>query len=108
MYSMPVGLDNFREMIAREYYFVDKTKFIKELLDSNAMVTLITRPRRFGKTLAMRMLQEFFDINAAGRDTFKGLNISRAGEKYTKFGKILPRQIFKTNLPSIKFVLSTK
>ena len=82
MYSMPVGLDNFREMIAREYYFVDKTKFIKELLDSNAMVTLITRPRRFGKTLAMRMLQEFFDINAAGRDTFKGLNISRAGEKY--------------------------
>ena len=82
LYSMPVGLDNFREMIAREYYFVDKTKFIKELLDSNAMVTLITRPRRFGKTLAMRMLQEFFDINAAGRDTFKGLNISRAGEKY--------------------------
>ncbi|MDY4882864.1 MAG: AAA family ATPase [Anaerovibrio sp.] len=82
MYSMPVGLDNFREMIARGYYFVDKTKFIKELLDSNAMVTLITRPRRFGKTLAMRMLQEFFDINAAGRDTFKGLNISRAGEKY--------------------------
>ena len=82
MYSMPVGLDNFREMITREYYFVDKTKFIKELLDSNAMVTLITRPRRFGKTLAMRMLQEFFDINAAGRDTFKGLNISRAGEKY--------------------------
>ena len=82
MYSMPVGLDNFREMIAREYYFVDKTKFIKELLDSNAMVTLITRHRRFGKTLAMRMLQEFFDINAAGRDTFKGLNISRAGEKY--------------------------
>ena len=82
MYAMPVGLDNFREMIAREYYFVDKTKFIKELLDSNAMVTLITRPRRFGKTLAMRMLQEFFDINAAGRDTFKGLNISRAGEKY--------------------------
>ena len=43
---------------------------------------MITRPRRFGKTLAMRMLQEFFDINAAGRDTFKGLNISRAGEKY--------------------------
>ena len=82
MYSMPVGLDNFREMIAREYYFVDKTKFIKELLDSNAMVTLITRPRRFGKTLAMRMLQEIFDINAAGRDTSKGLNISRAGEKY--------------------------
>lgn len=82
MYAMPVGVDNFREMVAREYYFVDKTNFIRELLDNKNKVTLITRPRRFGKTLAMRMLQEFFDINAAGRDTFKGLNISRAGEKY--------------------------
>lgn len=82
MYAMPVGVDNFREMISRDYYFVDKTNFIKELLDNKNKVTLITRPRRFGKTLAMRMLQEFFDINAAGRDTFKGLNISRAGEKY--------------------------
>ena len=82
MYGMPVGVDNFREMVAREYYFVDKTNFIKELLDNKNKVTLITRPRRFGKTLAMRMLQEFFDINAVGRDTFKGLNISRAGEKY--------------------------
>lgn len=82
MYAMPVGVDNFREMVSRDYYFVDKTNFIKELLDNKNKVTLITRPRRFGKTLAMRMLQEFFDINAAGRDTFKGLSISRAGEKY--------------------------
>ena len=82
MYAMPVGVDNFAKIIENKYYFVDKTNFIKELLDKKAMVTLITRPRRFGKTLAMRMLQEFFDINAAGRDTFKGLNISRAGEKY--------------------------
>ena len=82
MYAMPVGVDNFREMVSRDYYFVDKTNFIKELLDNKNKVTLITRPRRFGKTLAMRMLQEFFDINAAGRDTFKGLNISQAGEKY--------------------------
>ena len=82
MYAMPVGVDNFREMVSRDYYFVDKTNFIKELLDNKNKVTLITRPRRFGKSHAMRMLQEFFDINAAGRDTFKGLNISRAGEKY--------------------------
>ena len=82
MYAMPVGVDNFAKIIENEYYFVDKTNFIRELLDKKAMVTLITRPRRFGKTLAMRMLQEFFDINAAGRDTFKGLNISRAGEEY--------------------------
>ena len=90
MYAMPVGVDNFREMVSRDYYFVDKTNFIKELLDNKNKVTLITRPRRFGKTLAMRMLQEFFDINAAGRDTFKGLNISRAGEKYIQHrGKYL-------------------
>lgn len=84
MYAMPVGVDNFAKIIENEYYFVDKTNFIRELLDKKAMVTLITRPRRFGKTLAMRMLQEFFDINAAGRDTFKGLNISRAGEQYMR------------------------
>ena len=90
MYAMPVGVDNFREMVSRDYYFVDKTNFIRELLDNKNKVTLITRPRRFGKTLAMRMLQEFFDINAAGRDTFKGLNISRAGEKYIQHrGKYL-------------------
>ena len=82
MYAMPVGVDNFREMVSRDYYFVDKTNFIRELLDNKNKVTLITRPRRFGKTLAMRMQQEIFDLNAAGRDTFKGLNISRAGEKY--------------------------
>lgn len=82
MYAMPVGVDNFAKIIENKYYFVDKTNFIRELLDKKAMVTLITRPRRFGKTLAMRMLQEFFDINAAGRDTFRGLNISRAGEEY--------------------------
>ena len=82
MYGMPVGMDNFSKIIENKYYFVDKTNFIKELLDNKNEVTLITRPRRFGKTLAMRMLQEFFDINAAGRDTFKGLNISLAGEKY--------------------------
>lgn len=48
MYAMPVGVDNFREMVSRDYYFVDKTNFIKELLDHKNKVTLITRPRRFG------------------------------------------------------------
>ena len=94
MYAMPVGVDNFREMVSRDYYFVDKTNFIKELLDNKNKVTLITRPRRFGKTLAMRMLQEFFDINAAGRDTFKGLNISRAGEKYMQHRGKYPVSFF--------------
>ena len=48
---MPVGIEDFKELIQNEYYFVDKTRFLKELLDSKGKITLITRPRRFGKTL---------------------------------------------------------
>ena len=82
MYVMPVGVDNFRELVDNGYYFVDKTNFIKELLDNKNKVTLITRPRRFGKTLTMRMLQEFFDVNSDSGDLFAGLRISQAGETY--------------------------
>ena len=82
MYAMPIGVDSFRNLIEEKYYFVDKTNFIKDLLDNKSKVTLITRPRRFGKTLAMRMLQEFFDINSADRNLFVGLKISHAGEEY--------------------------
>lgn len=60
MYAMPVDVDSFREIIEKKYYFVDKTHFIKELIDNKTKVTLITRPRRFGKTLSMSMLKEFF------------------------------------------------
>lgn len=57
----PLGIDNFRELVEEQYYFVDKTYFIKDLLDTRAKVTLLTRPRRFGKTLTLSMLKEFFD-----------------------------------------------
>lgn len=76
MYKMPMGIDNFRELIEKNYYFVDKTLLIKELLDSGSKVTLITRSRRFGKTLAQSMLKEFFDINSAESNIFDGLKIS--------------------------------
>ena len=82
MRKMPIGIENFRELIEGNYYFVDKTLFIKELLDSRSKVTLFTRPRRFGKTLSMSMLKEFFDINAADSDIFDGLKISYAGKQY--------------------------
>ncbi|MGM9539105.1 AAA family ATPase [Anaerovibrio sp.] len=82
MCKMPIGIENFRELIEGNYYFVDKTLFIKELLDSRSKVTLFTRPRRFGKTLSMSMLKEFFDINAADSDIFAELKISRAGNQY--------------------------
>ncbi|MBR4696437.1 MAG: AAA family ATPase, partial [Selenomonadaceae bacterium] len=83
---MPVGIEDFRELIQNEYYFVDKTRFIKELLDSKGKITLITRPRRFGKTLALSMLQYFFTLENAeeNRKLFDGLDIERAGEKYLR------------------------
>ena len=54
---LPIGIDNFEKLITRGYYFIDKTMLIKELLDKKADVNLFTRPRRFGKTLNMSMLQ---------------------------------------------------
>ena len=80
---MPVGVDDFKEVIT-QYYFVDKTRFIKELINGHSKVTLITRPRRFGKTLMMSMLYYFFtNENAAeNRGLFAGSEVERAGEEY--------------------------
>ena len=58
---LPIGIDNFQMLITKGYYFIDKTRFIKELLDKKGAVTLFTRPRRFGKTLNISMLQYFFE-----------------------------------------------
>lgn len=81
--KIPIGIEDFAEIIRRNCYFVDKTLMIRDILDSGAMVTLFTRPRRFGKTLNMSMLQRFFE--KTGNDNsylFEGLNITRAGEQY--------------------------
>ena len=73
-----IGIEFFRRIREENRCYVDKTGFIEELLSSNqAMVSLITRPRRFGKTLTMTMLQEFFDIGRDSRAIFEGLAISR-------------------------------
>ena len=58
---MPVGVEDFEKLITEEYYYVDKTLFIKEILDQKADVNIFTRPRRFGKTLALSMLKYFFE-----------------------------------------------
>ena len=90
---LPIGIDNFEMLITRGYYFVDKTLLIKDLLDNKAAVNLFTRPRRFGKTLNMSMLQYYFEDR---RDEFtgekidnsylfEGLNIKRESEKYTQY-----------------------
>ena len=58
---LPIGLEKYAEMVKIESYYVDKTKFIKELLDLKGKVNLFLRPRRFGKTLGLSMLRYFFE-----------------------------------------------
>ena len=57
--KIAIGVEDFKEIIDKDGYFVDKTLMIKELIESNAKVTLFTRPRRFGKSLNMNMLKPF-------------------------------------------------
>lgn len=86
---LPVGVDDFEKLVTRGYYFIDKTNIMRDLLDMKGDVNLFTRPRRFGKTLSMSMLQYFFedmrDKDGARIDNtalFEGLNIMQAGEQY--------------------------
>ncbi|MBQ1509783.1 MAG: AAA family ATPase, partial [Selenomonadaceae bacterium] len=81
---MPIGVDDFRELVTKKYCFVDKTRFIKEMLDRHSKVTLITRPRRFGKTLNLSMLRYFFALEnrEKNRELFVGLDVEQAGEEY--------------------------
>ena len=82
---IPVGTEDFKVLVDKEYCFVDKTLLIKDLLDEGAAVNLITRPRRFGKTLNMSMIQRFFEkTEKSNAYLFEGLKINNAGEKYLK------------------------
>ena len=74
--KLPIGIENFAKLQAEDFYYVDKTMLIKELLDNWAEVNLFTRPRRFGKTLNMSMLKAFFELNG-DKNCFKGTRISR-------------------------------
>ena len=84
MWKMPIGIDDFQKIRDEHYYFVDKTDFIRRLIDEHSAVTLITRPRRFGKTLTMSMLEWFFSIEkeAQSRHLFDGLTVEQAGAEY--------------------------
>ncbi|MCI8796062.1 MAG: AAA family ATPase [Dorea sp.] len=73
---LPVGVENFEQIINDNYYYVDKTGLISELLRNGGMVNLFTRPRRFGKTLNMSMLEHFFSIEGE-KSIFDGLEISK-------------------------------
>ena len=88
--NVAIGIQNFNEIIEKNYFYIDKTAFIKEWWDSGDSVTLITRPRRFGKTLNMSMTEQFFSLKYANRgDLFEGLAIWNE-EEYRKIQGTYP------------------
>ena len=104
--ALPVGVENFEDIVKSEYYYVDKTMFIKELLDLKGKVNLFTRPRRFGKTLNLSMLRYFFEDtghekrNEQNKSLFQGMKIIEAGENYTSQMGMYP--VFELTLKSAK------
>ena len=82
--KLPIGIDGFEKIMTNDFYYVDKTLFIKELLQNWGEVNLFTRPRRFGKTLNMSMLRNFFEV---GSDPalFDGLKIAQEKELCEKY-----------------------
>ena len=104
---IPIGIENYKEIIEYNYYYIDKTLFIKELLDNRSKAFLITRPRRFGKTLAQSTLQTFFeDARDENGDKierlhyFEGKKIMEAGEEYLAHAGKYP--VIKLSLKSAK------
>lgn len=75
LYRLPVGIESFEEIRKNEFYYIDKTKLIEQLLENWGKVNLFTRPRRFGKTLNMSMLRSFFEIGT-DKSLFNGLYIT--------------------------------
>lgn len=78
--QLPVGIENFAKVRDGGFYYVDKTAFIKELLKTQFEANLVTRPRGFGKSLTMSMLEDFFDISRDSKKHFEGLEISNETE----------------------------
>lgn len=103
--ALPIGVDNFEKLVS-EYYYVDKTLFIKELIDLKGEVNLFTRPRQFGKTLNLSMLRCFFEDtgneeqNARNAALFQGLKIMEAGSVYT--GQMGKYPVINLSLKSAK------
>lgn len=84
MYGIGIGQSDFRALRIRKNYYIDKTIYIKDVIDNQASVLLVTRPRRFGKTLNMSMLKYYFDCTKKdSKELFDGLKIMEQEEKYT-------------------------
>lgn len=84
MQGIGIGVSDFKMLRVRNNYFIDKSLFIKDIIDNQSSVALITRPRRFGKTLNMSMLKYYFDCTEKdSKELFEGLKIMEQGEEYT-------------------------
>ncbi len=84
MTGIGIGISDFKMLRKRENYYIDKTMFIKDIIDNQSAVNVITRPRRFGKTLNMSMLKYYFDCRQKdNKELFEGLKIMNQDEKYT-------------------------
>ena len=80
MKRLAIGVDDFKEIIKEDFYYIDKTKFIEDILEDGSKVKLLNRPRRFGKTINMTTLKYFFDIKNAeeNRKLFNNLYIEKS------------------------------
>ena len=88
--TVGIGIQDFEKLITSNSFYVDKTSFIKEWWENNDEVTLITRPRRFGKTLTMDMIRRFFSVEYAGKgEVFEGFSIWEE-EKYRQLQGTYP------------------
>ncbi len=84
MTGIGIGLSDFRVLRLRRNYYIDKTEFIKHIIDNQSSVIVITRPRRFGKTLNLSTLRYYFDNRVTdAKELFQGLKIMQLGEHYT-------------------------
>ena len=81
--QIPQSIDYYDELVKGNYYYVDKTLLVKDIIDNGSKVTLYARPRRFGKSMNLSMLDCFFNIDGRGKDLFEGTKILDAGERYT-------------------------
>jgi len=116
MKQPPVSVDNFKRIIDDDYYYVDKTKVIEELLYNKNLLVLFPRPRRFGKSLLLSMIDCFFNIDKKenNKNLFRGLYIEKS-EYYSEFGKYpvihvdfksLKRNTYEGILNQFKFLIS--
>ncbi len=109
MKRLPIGVSSFEKMMEKSYYYVDKTLLIKDVYELEGEIKLITRPRRFGKTLNMDMIKEFYSID--GKDLFDGLKITNEKEfvkdHYHKYPVIFAsfKSIKRTNWEDAKAAL---